>query len=38
MSIEKIKKQIEKLSSDEKQQLLSDVIAKFREEVFKNPR
>lgn len=37
MSIEKIKKQIEKLSSDEKQQLLSDVIAKFREEVFKNP-
>ena len=37
MSIEKIKKQIEKLSSDEKQQLLSDVIARFREEVFKNP-
>ena len=37
MSIEKIKKQIEKLTPDEKQQLLSDVLAKFRDEVFKNP-
>jgi hypothetical protein len=37
VSIEKIKKQIEKLSPDKKQQLLSDVLEKFREEVFKNP-
>jgi len=37
VSVEKIKKQIEKLTTDEKQQLLSDVIAKFRDEVFKNP-
>lgn len=37
MSIEKIKKQIEKLKPEEKQQLLTDVIARFREEVFKNP-
>ncbi len=37
MSIEKIKKQIEKLRPEEKQQLLSDVLAKFREEVFQNP-
>ena len=37
VSIEKIKKQIEKLTPGEKQQLLSDVIAKFREEVFKTP-
>ena len=38
MSIEKIKRQIEELAPEEKQQLLSDVIAKFREEVFKEPR
>ena len=37
MSIEKIKKQIEKLKPEEKQQLLTDVIARFREEVFENP-
>lgn len=37
MSVEKIKKQIEKLTPEEKQQLLSDVLAKFRDEVFKNP-
>ncbi len=37
MSIEKIKKQIEKLKPEEKQQLLTDVIARFREEVFRNP-
>jgi hypothetical protein len=37
VSIETIKKQIEKLKPDEKQQLLSDVIARFREEVFTNP-
>ncbi len=37
MSIEKIKKQIEKLSPDQKQQLLSDMLEKFKEEVFKNP-
>jgi hypothetical protein len=37
VSIEKIKKQIEKLTREEKQQLLSDVLAKFREEVFRNP-
>lgn len=37
MSIEKIKKQIEKLSPDQKQQLLSDILEKFKEEVFKNP-
>jgi hypothetical protein len=37
VSIEKIKKQIEKLKPEEKQQLLTDVIARFREEVFKNP-
>ncbi len=37
MSVEKIKKQIEKLTPEEKQRLLSDVIAKFRDEVFKNP-
>ena len=38
MSIEKIKKQIEKLPPVEKQQLLSDVLVKFRKEVFKEPR
>jgi hypothetical protein len=37
VSIEKIKKQIEKLTPEEKQHLLSDVIARFREEVFKSP-
>jgi hypothetical protein len=37
VSIEKIKKQIEKLSPDEEQQLLSDILEKFKEEVFKNP-
>jgi hypothetical protein len=37
VSVEKIKKQIEKLTPEEKQQLLSDVLAKFRDEVFKNP-
>jgi hypothetical protein len=37
VSIEKIKKQIEKLKPEEKQELLSDVLAKFREEVFENP-
>jgi len=38
VSIEKIKKQIEKLPPVEKQQLLSDVLVKFRKEVFKEPR
>ena len=38
VSIEKIKKQIEKLPLEEKQQLLSEVLAKFRKEVFKEPR
>jgi hypothetical protein len=38
VSIEEIKKQIEKLDPREKQQLLSDVIANFRKEVFKGPR
>ena len=38
VSIEKIKKQIGKLTLEEKQQLLSEVLAKFREEVFKEPR
>lgn len=37
MSIEKIKIQIEKLTPEEKQKLLTDVIAKFRQEVFTNP-
>ncbi len=37
MSIEKIEKEIDKLSPEDKQRLLSDVLAKFREEVFKNP-
>lgn len=37
MTVEKIKKEIEKLSSEEKQQVLSDVLEKFKEEVFKNP-
>jgi hypothetical protein len=37
VSVEKIKKAIEKLSPEEKQNLLSDVLEKFREEVFKNP-
>jgi TolB-like protein len=32
-----VKKAIDKLSPEEKQQLLSDVLEKFREEVFKNP-
>jgi len=37
VSVEKIKKQIEKLTPEEKQRLLSDVIARFRDEVFQNP-
>ncbi len=37
MTVEKIKKEIEKLSPEEKQQVLSDVLEKFKEEVFKNP-
>jgi uncharacterized membrane protein len=38
VSIEEIEKKIEELGPEEKQQLLSDVIAKFRKEVFKGPR
>jgi len=38
VSIEEIKKQIERLKPEEKQELLSDVIARFREEIFKEPR
>jgi hypothetical protein len=37
VSIEKIKKQVEKLSPEEKQRLLSDILEKFKEEAFKNP-
>lgn len=36
VSIKKIEKQIEKLSLEEKQRLLSDVLEKFREEALKN--
>jgi len=38
VTVEKIKREIEKLRPEEKQQLLSDVIARFRKEVFKEPR
>jgi hypothetical protein len=37
VTIKKIKKQIEKLSPEEKQQLLSESLEEFKHEVFKNP-
>lgn len=37
MTIEKIKRQIAKLSPEDKQQLLSESLEEFKHEVFKSP-